>query len=303
MCGKDRGTGQAEAILLGAAQDGGVPQAGCACAHCQSARSDAAQRQWAACLGLVDRASRQSWLIDATPDFRPQLDALQDFAGSSELAPSGSSGYGPDCPLAGILLTHAHIGHYAGLIHLGREAWNTRELPVYASASMAAFLCNHAPWSQLVSLGNVALRPLAPGQAVALSPRLRVTPIPVPHRDELSDTLAFVVEGPRRRLFYCPDIDAWDDWEHDLRAFVGEMDVALLDGTFHGAAEQSGRDLDSIPHPLALDTAGRLAGVACDVRLIHLNHTNPLWRSGPEREWLEAQGLAVGAFGDRWRLG
>ncbi len=281
-----------EAILLGAAQDGGVPQAGCYCDNCAAARADPARRNFVACLGLVDRAARQSWLIDATPDFREQLHALHSLA--------------PDCPLAGVLLTHAHIGHYAGLIHLGREAWGTRDVPVYASPRMADFLRHNAPWSQLVALGNIRLRLLAPGEEIPLSPNLHLRPLPVPHRDEFSDTLAFVVRGlssSPRRLFYCPDIDTWDEWEHDLRRFVADMDVALLDGTFFSMGELPGRDLSQIPHPLATDTAERLAGVDCDVRLIHLNHSNPLHRVGPEWEWLTARGISVSAFGQRWRLG
>ena len=277
-----------DAILLGTAQDGGLPQAGCYCVRCTAARANPALRQWVACLGLVDNTTRQSWLIDATPDFREQLDALHRAA--------------PDCPLAGIILTHAHAGHYTGLIHLGREAWGAREMPVYASVRMADFLRHNAPWSQLVALGNVQLRPLTSARETQLCPNLHLTPIPVPHRHEFSDTLAFVVRGPARRLFYCPDTDAWDPWEHDLRPFVAKMDVALLDGTFFSADELPNRDQRQIPHPLVPDTVERLAGVDCDVRVIHLNHSNPLHQAGPERDWLTAQGIGVGTFGDRWRL-
>lgn len=277
-----------EAVLLGSAQDGGVPQAGCYCAHCAPAHADPTRRKWVVCLGLVDHATHQSWLIDATPDLREQLHALHSLV--------------PNCPLAGIVLTHAHIGHYTGLIHLGREAWNVQGLPVYASPRMANFLRENGPWSQLVALGNIRLRLLTPAREVQLSPNLRLTPALVPHRDELSDTLAFLVRGPARQLFYCPDIDAWDRWEHDLRRFVAEMDVALLDGTFFRADELAGRDLSQIPHPLVTDTAEQLVGVDCDVRLVHLNHSNPLHRVGPERDWLAAQGIGVGAFGARWRL-
>jgi pyrroloquinoline quinone biosynthesis protein B len=237
---------------------------------------------------LVDRATRQSWLIDATPDFREQLRALRDLA--------------PDCPLAGIVLTHAHTGHYAGLIHLGREAWNTQRLPVYATARMADFLRGNAPWSQLVALGNVQLRLLTPASETALGPNLHLMPFQVPHRDEFSDTLAFVADGPARRLFYCPDIDAWDRWNRDLRRFVAGVDVALLDGSFFSADELPGRDMSQIRHPLVTDTAERLMGVDCDVRLIHLNHSNPLHRPGPERDWLAARGIGVGTVGDRWAL-
>lgn len=277
-----------EAILLGTAQDGGVPQAGCTCDHCRQARADPALRQWVACLGLVDRAAGKSWLIDATPDFREQLHTLEEHA--------------PDCPLAGIALTHAHVGHYAGLLHLGREAANTQGLPLYASARMTGFLRKHAPWSQLVALGNVDLRILAPDQEIQLSPGLWLTPLAIPHRDEYSDTMAFVVRGPQRRLFYCPDIDGWDHWSHDLNQVLGRMGVALLDGTFYSADELPRRDLAQIPHPLATDTAGRLAGTDCEVHLIHLNHSNPLLWPGPERDWLAGRGIGVGAVGMRWML-
>ncbi len=64
-----------------------------------------------------------------------------------------------------------------------------------------------------------------------------MTPLAVPHRDELSDTLSFVVAAPRRRLFYCPDIDGWDAWDRDVRRLVADVDVALLDGTFFSAGE------------------------------------------------------------------
>ena len=286
-----------EAILLGTAQDGGVPQASCPCARCSLAHTEPSERRWVACLGLIDHAVRHAWLIDATPDLKEQLRALQELA--------------PAYPLSGIVLTHAHIGHYTGLIHLGREAWNTSALPVFASSRMAQFLRANAPWSQLVDLENINLHLLRPELDLQLSPDLHLTPLPVPHRDEFSDTLAFVVRGvsrdtapgATRRLFYCPDIDAWDRWDRDLRQFASGMDVALLDGTFFSAQELPGRDLSQIPHPLATDTAERLAGVDCEVHLIHLNHTNPLLAPGPERDWLAARCLSVGAFGARWQLG
>jgi pyrroloquinoline quinone biosynthesis protein B len=278
-----------EAVLLGVAQDGGVPQAGCHCANCSRAWSDPAHRQFVACLGLVDRASGQSWLIDATPDFRQQSLALHKFA--------------PHCPLAGIVLTHAHVGHYTGLIHLGREVMGAQAVPVYATPRLASFLHDNAPWSQLVALRNIELCLLTPGNEIELSPALRLRPLSIPHRHEFSDTVAFVVRASARQLFYCPDVDTWDRWEHDLRDFVAGMDIALLDATFFSASELPGRDLSQIPHPLVADTVERLAGVDCDVHLVHLNHTNPLLALGPERDWLAAQGIRVGVFGDRWALG
>ncbi|MGH2544954.1 MAG: MBL fold metallo-hydrolase, partial [Ardenticatenaceae bacterium] len=203
-----------EAIVLGVAQDAGVPQAGCICARCDHARRDPAQRHLVACLGLIDTATHQYWLIDATPDFRDQIHTLaqQAYQHTTSLPnpPNSFSSLSP-FTFAGILLTHAHIGHYTGLIHLGREAWNRRELPVYATARMGAFLHENAPWSQLVDEHNINLFPLVLEQELALAPSLHVTPIPVRHRAEWSDTIAFLVRGPRRRLLYCPDVDGWSE--------------------------------------------------------------------------------------------
>ena len=97
-----------QALLLGTAQDAGVPQAGCACERCRRAHADPARRRLAVALGLVDHAARQTWLIDATPDFREQLYLLQHSGDEAHV--DGHTPY----PLAGILLTHAHIGHYSG---------------------------------------------------------------------------------------------------------------------------------------------------------------------------------------------
>jgi pyrroloquinoline quinone biosynthesis protein B len=180
---------------------------------------------------------------------------------------------------------------------------NAQGLPVYASARAADFLRSQAPWSYLARQGNLQLQEIKPYTRTALSPHLHVEPVPVPHREEFSDTLAFVVHGPQRRLFFCPDIDRWEAWGHDIRDFLAGIDLALLDGCFFSPAELPGRDLSQIPHPLVTDTVTRLKGLACDIHLIHLNHTNPLLRSSPERAWLVAQGFNIGAVGQRWRLG
>lgn len=274
-------------ILLGIAQDGGIPQAGCGCRNCRRAWWDPGFRFPVACLGLADEAEGKSWIIDATPHFPAQLRMLTSLF--------------PTCRFAGILLTHAHVGHYVGLIHLGKEVQDLKGLPLYVSRRMARFLEENAPWSGLVQRGNVELELIEPGKAFALSPRLSVTPIPVPHRDEYSDTLAFSVQGTVKRLFYCPDIDSWDRWDRDLRGFLSEVDIALLDGTFF-SPEEIGRRMGEVPHPPVHETVRELNGTACDVRFIHLNHTNPLLHPGPERSWLHRHGFRVGRVGDRWSL-
>jgi len=278
-----------EALLLGAAQDAGFPQAGCGCAACAPAWAGALPVEPPVALALIDHAAGASWLIDATPAFPVQLHHLQHAA--------------PDAPLHGILLTHAHIGHYTGLIHLGREVMNSAGLPVYATQRMGDFLAANAPWSQLVALGNIALHVIEAGTVVDLSPALSVVPIAVPHRAEYSDTVAYRVAGETRALFYCPDIDGWDRWSLDVAEVVTGVDVALLDGSFYSTDELPGRNLAEIPHPLVTASCARLHSQAERVVFVHLNHSNPLLRlDSTERHTVEAAGFTAGATGMHWAL-
>jgi pyrroloquinoline quinone biosynthesis protein B len=271
----------AEVIVLGRAQDAGVPQAGCTCANCSAVLRAERPREYAACLALLDHATRQAWLIDCTPDFREQLALLCDMR--------------PDFELAGIFISHAHVGHYAGLIHLGREAMNTSRLPVFATPSMCEFLRSNAPWSQLVTLNNIELRQRAAPATISLTDRLSVDTIPVPHRAEFSDTCAFSIRGPRRSIFYCPDIDAWDSWDRDLRDVVNAHELSIIDGTFYDPADElPGRDVREIPHPSIKRTL-ELLGDTTNRRVLftHLNHSNPLLSSDPLRQTLAAVGFGL----------
>jgi len=259
------------AVVLGVAQDGGVPHIGCRQDPCVRARREPALRQRVACLGLVDGESGERFLIDATPDFASQLESL------AEVSPARPATR--ERPVDGILLTHAHAGHYLGLAQLGREALGSRGVPVFATPRMSRFLRENGPWSQLVRLGQIALREIEPGQEVLLTPRLRVTALRVPHRDELSDTVGFLVKGPSRSLLYVPDVDKWQRWERSLAEEVARVDHALLDATFLDAAELPGRSLEEVPHPLVPETRTLLSnapGLLERTLFIHLNHTNAL---------------------------
>lgn len=277
-----------EVLLLGAAQDAGLPQPGCCCVNCEAVRTGTLEADGAVSLAVVDTLEQRFWLVDATPDIRQQLALV-------------GARY-PGAELAGVLLTHTHIGHYTGLMFLGREAMNTQRMPVHASARVCAFLREHAPWKQLVDIGNIVLHEVAPGVPVTLSARLAVTAREVPHRAEYGDTLAYTLAGPEQRLFYLPDIDRWSDWDEDLRTVVEAHDISLLDATFFDADELPGRDLSQIPHPLVTDTVARLSGVGRAVCLIHLNHTNPLFRQGSARDFIARHGLQAGQRGMSWTL-
>lgn len=247
-------------VVLGIAQDGGVPHAGCTKKCCTSGR-----RVLVSSLAIVDENAKRWWLVDATPDITLQLQRMRAEA--------------PACTLAGVLLTHAHIGHYTGLMHFGREVMGAHDVFVYAMPRMREYLASNGPWEQLVRLRNIALQPLAEDSTVALSPSVRVTPFRVPHRDEYSETVGFRIVGPTHSVVFVPDIDKWERWSRPLEDLVRANDVLYLDGTFYDGSELPGRDLSEVPHPLIRETMERLAALPAElrdrVRFIHLNHTNP----------------------------
>ena len=272
-----------EAVVLGIAQDGGVPHTGCHQPLCTQARRDPARRVRVASLGLLDPAAGKRFLVDATPDFGDQMEALGGL---------------PD----GILLTHAHIGHYLGLAQLGREVLGARRVPVYCTPSMARFLRENKPWSRLVALENVTLHEVAPGEEIVLTENLRATPLRVPHRDEDSDTVAWLVRGPSRRLLWLPDIDKWAKWDRKLAEFLADPSLtAFVDGTFFAADEIPGRSLAEIPHPLVSETMALVeADPSAKGRLVfvHLNHTNRLLWDRDAARAVEERGFSVAREGE-----
>lgn len=283
------------AVVLGIAQDAGYPQAGCRKACCRNAWQVPSLRRMVACLAVVDPETGEAWMIDATPDFKDQLYRLE------HILP------GEPVSLAGIFLTHAHIGHYTGLMHLGREAMGTKEMPVYAMPRMHYFLENNGPWSQLVTLKNIEIHPLHADSAIVLNERLRIVPVPVPHRDEFSETVGYKIEGPGKTLLYIPDIDKWNLWKRDILAAVKEVDYALLDGSFFKNGEIPGRDMSEIPHPFIVESMGifgSLPGLEkAKVHFIHFNHTNPVLLENSEAQKnVVGKGFGIAEEGEKFYL-
>jgi pyrroloquinoline quinone biosynthesis protein B len=282
-------------VVLGTAQDGGVPHLGCRQPRCERARRDPALARRVVSLGVIDTEAQQSYLIDATPDVRAQLDALT----SHPLAPAPESRN----PVHGLILTHAHIGHYTGLVQFGKEVMATRELPTYCTASMRAFLQSNGPWSQLLRDSHLRVHGLSDNLPRRLTDGLSIRPFLVPHRQEWSDTIGLELIGPAKRLIYIPDIDRWSDWPFDLRAVVSACDIALLDGCFHDRGELPGRSMAEVPHPWMTDTMERLEGVRTQVLFTHMNHTNPaLDDDSAQRRALEARGFGVARDGLEFEL-
>lgn len=284
-----------EIVVLGAGQDAGAPQIGNA--------DDTGPRLLPSSLALIDRVAGTRYLFDATPAITEQLAMLD------AIEPPGE-GLGID----GVFLTHAHIGHYLGLAYFGREAAGARGVPVHAMPRMAEFLRTNGPWSQLVELGNIEIVEFPASevlQSLLLQPDIVVTPLAVPHRDEYSETVGFLVEMDRGTTLYLPDIDSWSEWTGRngpmLDRVLDTADRLFVDATFWDDNELSGRDMREIPHPRVTETMDLLQHLPAEqrakVHFIHYNHTNPIRDpNSPESREVEARGFSVARRGDRYCL-
>lgn len=289
-------------VVLGTVQDGGLPQTGCDCSRCAAARKNPSLARRVASLAIHIPKTGHVHLVDATPDLPAQIEEIHTFRSHPE-------GKNDRAPVDGALLTHAHMGHYLGLAHFGFESLNTSNLPVWASPRMAGYLRTNGPWSQLVGLKNIVLREFQPGTPFDLEEGVSVTAIQVPHRDELSDTMAFVIRGPKRTLFYVPDTDSWRAWPRPLIEVLEKekVDIALLDATFYSPDELPDREVTKIKHPLITESMDLLGTLVTSGKLqvyfTHLNHSNPaLDADGPALRAIEARGFRVLAEGDEFGL-
>jgi len=281
--------------VLGVAQDAGYPQTGCYQPHCMRAWEDESLRRDASSIAVVDESAHSKYIFDATPDMREQLYALQKIATDADYA------------LNGVFLTHAHIGHYVGIMHFGHEAMGAHDIPVYAMPRMHEFLSTNGPWDQLVRYKNIALQMMQDGNAIEFSDQLTVTPFRVPHRDEYSETVGYRIAGPNKSAVFIPDIDKWEDWDTDIRDVIRGVDYALLDASFFADGELPGRDMSAIKHPFVSESMELFKDLTNEekarVVFIHFNHTNPLLiDDSEERALVEKQGFRVAYEGMRLEL-
>ena len=247
--------------VLGTLQDGGYPQPGCELTCCSRVIK---KERFVSCLSIIDSMKNKFWLIDITPDFRDQIQIINDKV--NRIIPDG------------IFITHAHSGHYTGLLELGREVMNTMNLPVYVMPKMKLFLERNDPWKQLIKQGNINLIQMEVGLKISLNRELSIYPFLVPHRSEISETIGFKIKGENASIIYIPDIDSWEEWEIDIDKLIEDNDILFIDGTFYHEEELEGRDINEIPHPRIKDSMRILEGLDSSNRskvyFTHLNHTN-----------------------------
>ena len=274
--------------ILGTVQDGGSPHLGCKKDCCLNLSEQDKKFRKVTSLEIFDQIKNESILFEATPDIIYQWNSMYS-------------------PPKGIFLTHAHIGHYSGLIYLGKEALGAKRFPVYAMPKMSFFLKENGPWSQLVKLDNIKLVTLSNNIAVTVLEKIKVTPLIVPHRDEFSETVGYKIEGPSKSILFIPDIDKWLIWDQNLIDLLETVDMAFIDGTFFNAKEVNYRPILEIPHPLVEETIEFLSDqkecIKNKIYFIHMNHTNPLLDpKSKESKWVLGQGFKIAQIGQVFKL-
>lgn len=256
-------------IVLGTIQDAGSPQAGCTKDCCKDLFLNPDKERMVVSLGIVDALNNKNYLVEATPDLTQQVRILKNHSPFSNKEI-------PD----GIFLTHAHIGHYSGLMYLGKEAMNADSIPVYTMTRMKSFLEQNGPWSQLVKHKNIALQEMNDGKEIQLTKDLKIVPFTVPHRDEFSETVGYTIIGPNKKTLFIPDIDKWEKWKTNIIDAISKVDYAFIDATFYDGEEINNRDISTIPHPFIIESMSLFKDLPAaekkKIYFIHFNHTNPV---------------------------
>lgn len=283
-------------LVLGTVQDAGSPHIGCKKECCKDLFENPEPSRKVVSLGLIDHDNRQNFLFDATPDISEQVKLLR----------NSSSWKANELP-SGIFLTHAHIGHYTGLMYLGKEATNANHLPTYVMPKMKRFLEQNGPWSQLVSQKNIDLHPIENKKTLSMNLNLKVIPLQVPHRDEFSETVGYKIIGPNKSALFIPDIDKWEKWDTNISKVIKTVDYAFLDASFYDGDELNTRDISQIPHPFVIESMALFKNLSstekAKVYFIHFNHTNGLLN--PESKQFKTvvkNGYNIAKFNQKFNL-
>ena len=274
--------------ILGVVQDGGLPHLGSNKLCCKNVE----QQRFVTSLMLINNENNESYLFDASPDINKQLNFMGDRIKKD---------------LKGVFLTHAHIGHYTGLMYFGREALNSKSINVYAMPRMKKFLEQNGPWNQLVSLQNISITEINNNSKLLMDSNIIIQPIEVPHRAEFSETVGYKIYGPNKTVLFIPDIDKWYLWEKSIIEEIEKVDYALIDATFYDSKEVNYRDLSEIPHPFVVESMELFDSMEekekNKIYFIHLNHTNPLLDKESEQyKFVRVKGYNVAEEGMKLKL-
>ena len=279
--------------ILGNTQDAGLPHIGCQHPFCEDS-FNVYEDHYTTSIAVVNSDLKKYILFEATPDITFQLNNLKQNIFDEFLLPES------------IYITHAHIGHYSGLMYFGREALGANDLMVRVLPRMSNFLQNNGPWSQLVDINNIKIKEINFGLSTKELDNIYITPFQVPHRDEYSETAGYIIKGKNKKALFIPDIDKWEKWDRDLSQLAKEFDFLLIDATFYDSKEIN-RDISEIPHPLVTETMNLLIGLNKENRnkvyFIHMNHTNMMLDPNSElSKLITSKGFNIARLGQKLYL-
>ena len=287
--------------ILGVAQDGGIPQAGCSCKRCQEAHKNLNLRKYPVSLGILG-IDETKHIIETTKNLSEQLMIW---------TPNGNELFIPET----VSITHLHLGHIEGIGQLGKPVMGLSEVEVYLSQNNKEILDNRSDIKLMKEEDNIRIfskdfnQPFEPKKGCGFKLQF----IPIPHRSELGDTAAIIIKGKRKNVLFMPDQDSWEETlnfysKENIRDFLKMFDIdeALIDGTFWSMDELPGRDISKIPHPTIKDSIkllGRKREDDPEISFLHLNHSNPVNDLGSkQRKIVEKNGWKISKMGDVLKL-
>lgn len=287
--------------ILGTAQDGGIPQAGCSCERCNEAHKDLRLRKYPVSLGIIGTDGSKH-IIEVTKNLSEQL-MIWSTNGNELFIPETVS------------ITHLHLGHVEGIGQFGKPVMASKEVDVFLSHKNKNIFDERSDIKLMIEENNIRTHAknfnqlFEPMQGCGFSLQF----ISIPHRSELGDTAAIIIKGNKRNILFMPDQDSWEETleyysKENIRGFLKMFDIneALIDGTFWSMEELPGRNISEIPHPTIQDSL-KLLGKRMEndprISFLHLNHSNPVNDIGSkQRKLVEENGWRVSEIGDVLKL-
>ena len=287
--------------ILGTAQDGGIPQAGCSCERCNEAHKDLKLRKYPVSLGIIGTDGSKH-IIEVTKNLSEQL-MIWSTNGNELFIPETVS------------ITHLHLGHVEGIGQFGKPVMASKEVDVFLSHKNKNIFDERSDIKLMIEENNIRTHAknfnqlFEPMQGCGFSLQF----ISIPHRSELGDTAAIIIKGNKRNILFMPDQDSWKETleyysKENIREFLKMFDIneALIDGTFWSMEELPGRNISEIPHPTIQDSL-KLLGKRMEndprISFLHLNHSNPVNDIGSkQRKIVEENGWRVSEIGDVLKL-
>ena len=250
-------------IILGTAQDGGIPHFMCKCNNCVSSTSETSPR-FISSIGIL--GERKAILIDATSDIAKQFRLFQKHLGEQETD--------------GILITHLHMGHYVGLLHFGTEGISSQSFPIYVTKENYLYLLTNKPFSYLFTKKQMEPVVFKPETKIYLDGSTTIHPFEVVHRNEDGNTLGLEItdNNTNKKAIFISDIDKITE---DVVKRINSADKVIFDGTFYQHSEIQRQN--NVPHPPIADTVKAFGKQPENIfYFTHFNHSNPVLNPNSE---------------------